>query len=71
MSWLIWGGALLSVLGLCGILWSIVTVWRAKKANLRDEEMRERIRKVMPVNMGALFVSVIGLMSVIMGISLS
>lgn len=71
MNWLIWGGALLSVLGLCGILWSIVTVWRAKKANLPDEEMRERIRKVMPVNMGALFVSVIGLMSVIMGISLS
>ena len=30
----------------------------------------ERIKKAMPINMGALFVSVIGLMSVIMGISL-
>lgn len=71
MSWMIWGGAALSVLGLLGILWSIFAVWSAKRANLPDEELRARIQKVMPVNMGALFVSVIGLMSVIMGINLS
>ena len=70
MSWMIWGGAALSVLGLTDILWSIVTVWKAKRADLTDEELRERIKKAMPINMGALFVSVIGLMSVIMGISL-
>lgn len=70
MSWMIWGGAALSILGLTGILWSIVTVWKAKRADLTDDELRERIKKAMPINMGALFVSVIGLMSVIMGISL-
>jgi hypothetical protein len=68
---IIWIGAALSVLGMIGIVASIVMVARAKKAKLDDAEMRARISKILPINMGALFVSMIGLMMVIVGIVLA
>ena len=69
---LIWIGAALSVLGMIGIVASIIMVARAKKkAKLDDAEMRARISKILPINMGALFVSMIGLMMVIVGIVLA
>lgn len=70
MDWLIWGGAVLSVIGLLGLVWCIVTVMRARKAGLEEPEMRAVMERVLPRNLAALFLSVIGLMMVIMGISL-
>ncbi|MEO1639893.1 MAG: hypothetical protein AAFU41_11690 [Pseudomonadota bacterium] len=70
MEYVVWGGAVLSLLGLCGIIYSIVAVSRARKAGLSDEELRARVATILPVNLGALFVSVIGLMAVIIGIML-
>ena len=70
MEWLIWIGAALSVLGLLGLGWCIATVARAKRAQLDDEAMRATLKTVLPRNLAALFLSVIGLMMVIMGISL-
>lgn len=64
-------GATLSVIGLIGIIYSIVAVAKAKRANLEDAALRERLAKVLPINLGALLVSVIGLMCVIVGIVLS
>jgi hypothetical protein len=68
---LIWIGAALSVLGMVGIIVSIVMVAKAKRAGLEGTEMRARISKILPLNMGALFVSMIGLMMVIVGIILA
>ncbi|MEM5543508.1 hypothetical protein WNY61_12245 [Sulfitobacter sp. AS92] len=68
---MVWGGAGLSLLGLLGLGWCIIKVSRAKRAQLDDEAMRIVLRKVVPLNMGALFLSVIGLMMVILGISLA
>lgn len=68
---LIWGGAGLSLLGLAGLVWCIMTVWRARRKQLPDDQMRAVMRRVLPMNLGALFVSVIGLMCVIIGIFLS
>ena len=68
---LIWIGAALSVLGMVGIIVSIVMVAKAKRAGLEDTEMRARISKILPLNMGALFVSMIGLMMVIVVIILA
>lgn len=70
MEYVVWGGAALSLLGLVGIVYSIIAVSRAKKAGLSDEELRARIGKILPINLGALFVSTIGLMAVIVGIML-
>jgi O-antigen/teichoic acid export membrane protein len=66
----IWAGAAISVLGLVGLIWCIIRVSRAKRAKLDDDAMREVLRTALPMNLGALFLSVIGLMMVIVGIFL-
>lgn len=68
---LVWGGAAVSLLGLVGLMWCVVTVWRARRAKLDDTAMRAVMQQVLPRNLGALFLSVIGLMLVIVGIFLS
>lgn len=70
MDILIWSGAFISLLGLIGLLWCIYKVWQARKSGLTDDALRDAVRKVVPLNTGALFVSVIGLMMVIVGIML-
>ena len=67
---LIWGGVALSLGGLAGLIWCIIFVARARKANLTDEELKARLQKALPLNLGSLFLSVIGLMLVILGIFL-
>lgn len=67
---MVWGGACLSVAGLVGLVWCILKVNRARKAGLSDEDLRAAVQAVLPLNLGALFLSVIGLMLVILGISL-
>ncbi len=70
MIWtmLIWAGAAVSLMGLAGIVWSIVAVARARRAGLDDAALRARLQRMVGVNMGALFVSVIGLMMVVLGV---
>lgn len=70
MDILIWIGAAVSLAGLVGILWCIRRVAQARKQNLSDEALRQTIRTVMPINLGALFLSVLGLMMVVVGIFL-
>ena len=70
MDVLIWAGATLSFLGLLGLVYCIVRVARARKSGLSDEALRAEVQKVMPINLGSLFVSVLGLMLVILGIFL-
>lgn len=67
---MIWIGAGLTVLGLAGIIYSMVLVTMAKRANLSDEDMRTRLGKILPLNLGTLFLSMIGLMMVIVGLML-
>lgn len=67
---LIWTGTAFSLLGLLGLVYCILRVSRAKRAGLDDDAMRAELKKVVPLNLGALFTSVIGLMMVILGIFL-
>jgi hypothetical protein len=70
MDFLIWGGAVVSFCGLVGLVWCIVKARQAKNAANSEEELNTEIRKLIPWNMGALFLSTIGLMIVIVGIFL-
>ena len=70
MEIVVWIGAALSAIGLVGIVYSIVAVTKAKRAGLPDEELRARVSAILPVNLIALFVSMIGLMAVIIGVML-
>lgn len=71
MQFVIWAGAAISVAGLLGLMLSIRRVAKARKQDLTDEELRAAVQKVLPLNLGSLFLSVIGLMAVMVGISLS
>lgn len=66
---IIWAGAALSLTGLAGLIWCILRVNKARKAGLSDEDLRAAVQAVLPWNLAALFLSVIGLMMVILGIS--
>ncbi|WP_297769760.1 hypothetical protein [uncultured Roseovarius sp.] len=70
MDILIWFGAALSLAGLVALAWCIVTVWKARKTAQSDEALRAAIQKVVPLNTGALLLSVFGLMMVVVGILL-
>ncbi|MCL3880761.1 hypothetical protein [Marivita sp. GX14005] len=70
MDILIWSGAALSLLGLGGLIYCIIRVNRARRAGLEDAALRDAVRQVMPINLGSLFASVLGLMMVILGIFL-
>ena len=65
-----WVGAGISVVGLIGLVWCIAKVASAKRAGLSDEALRDAVKRVVPINMGALMLSVLGLMMVIVAISL-
>ena len=70
MDWLIWIGAAISLVGLAGILRTAAQVRRAKREAADDAELRDRIRAILPWNLGALFVSSLGLMCVVVGVTL-
>ncbi|MBK0329134.1 hypothetical protein I5535_17800 [Rhodobacteraceae bacterium F11138] len=67
---MIWAGAALSLVGLAGLIWCILRVAKARRAKLDEAEMRATLQTVLPMNMAALFVSVTGLMLVVLGIIL-
>lgn len=71
MSWLVIGGAGLTVAGLALLGYCIYAAFAAKRAGLEDDAMRARLQRIVAINMGALALSVLGLMCVILGVFLS
>lgn len=67
---IVWAGAALSVAGLLGLIWCIIHVTKARRQKLDDDALRAVVQSVLPYNLGALFLSVIGLMLVMTGIFL-
>ena len=68
---LIWGGAAVSIGGLIGLLFSMFKVASAKKNTTSDEDLRISIQAAMPLNLASLFLSVLGLISVTIGVLMS
>ncbi len=70
MEILIWIGAVLTILGLAGLMWCILKALAARRAGLADDEMRRALHRVVLLNMGALGLSALGLVTVVAGILL-
>lgn len=70
MTLLVWAGALVTLLGIAGLLYVGVKVGAAKREADGDDDLRARIQRLLPINLAALFVSAIGLMMVVIGITL-
>ncbi|MBT8418735.1 MAG: hypothetical protein KJO42_14965 [Silicimonas sp.] len=70
MENLIWIGAIVSLIGIAGLIWCVLIALKARRAGLDEAAMKARLQKVVAINMGALFLSAIGLMMVVIGILL-
>lgn len=70
MEGLIWAGAGITVLGLAGLIGCILMVARARRAGLDETALKARLQRVIALNLGALLLSAIGLMMVVVGILL-
>lgn len=68
---LIWGGAAVTMAGLAMLVWCILRVARARRTATDESALREELQKIVPLNLGALFLSVTGLMIVVVGIILN
>ena len=71
MAYLIPAGAIVTMVGLAFLMICILRVAKARKAGLSDEELRAVMAKTVPMNLGALLLSAVGLMMVVIGILLS
>ena len=70
MQALIGIGVTLTLAGVAGLVWSAVVALRARRAQLDDATLRARLRRAVVLNMAALFLSVFGLMAVVIGVVL-
>ncbi|MDT0683405.1 hypothetical protein RM543_11965 [Roseicyclus sp. F158] len=71
MEWLIWTGAVISVIGLVGIVVCAVQVARARAREKDEAALRARLQRAVAINMAALLLSMLGLGMVVVGAILS
>ncbi|SEG16357.1 hypothetical protein [Jhaorihella thermophila] len=68
---MIWAGTAVTLLGLVGLIWCVIRANRVRRQNLADEDLKQALMALLPLNLGSLFLSAIGLMLVVVGIILS
>lgn len=71
MELLVYIGTAFTVIGLLGIGWSAVKVTRLRRAELDEDAAKQQLRKILPLNLGSLMVSLLGLVLVLVGVLLS
>ncbi|MEJ1992251.1 MAG: hypothetical protein P8X50_11245 [Maritimibacter sp.] len=71
MEYLIIIGTIISAFGLVGLVLSAMKVIKARRAGLADDALKAVVQKSMVLNMGALALSAIGLMMVVVGVILA
>ena len=71
MHIVIWIGTALTLLGIVGLAWCIKLVLGIKRQALPDDQARTAMQRVVVWNMGALAVSFLGLIMVVVGVILA
>lgn len=67
MDSLIIVGVAITGLGLIGLVYCIAKAFKARKEGLEGEELTERLKGLVAINMAAFFLSAIGLLVVVVG----
>lgn len=70
MEILIWIGAALSLLGVAGLVYCILSALKIRKVQGPNAEAERQMRRIVTVNLAALGLSALGLMLVVVGIFL-
>ncbi len=63
-------GIFISLLGLIGLVYCIAKAFRARRSGVEGEALVAELKALVPINLGAFFLSVIGLMLIVLGIIL-
>lgn len=63
-------GVVLTLAGLAVLIWCIVRAIGLRRQALPDAEARAALARLVPINLAALFLSALGLMTVVVGIVL-
>ncbi|MEM9844287.1 MAG: hypothetical protein AAF965_05765 [Pseudomonadota bacterium] len=71
MTILIWLGASVTLGGLALLVWCIIKLFQLRRAGHDEDAMKASMQRLVPLNTGALLLSVLGLMLVVLGIVLS
>ena len=71
MAVVIWSGAALTLVGVAGLFWCILLALRAKRSGLDEAAMKAALQRVVALNLGALALSGLGLMLVVVGVILA
>ena len=71
MEFIVWSGAVVTLLGLFGLIWCILKVQKARRKGLDDAAMKAVLKGVVAINLAALLLSAFGLMMVVVGLILS
>lgn len=71
MEIIVWIGTGITLIGLAGLIWVILAAKRAQGAGLDDSALKARLQRLTAANLGALAVSAIGLMCVVLGVILA
>lgn len=61
MLWLAAIGFFMGAAGLAGVLYCMCSAWIARKSEADEKALRDRIRKLVPVNLVSLMIAVTGL----------
>ena len=70
MAYLIPAGAIVTLLGLVGLVLCILKVTKARNAGADDDALKSVMQSTLALNLGSLCISAIGLMMVVIGIIL-
>lgn len=67
---LVWFGVLLTLAGLAGLVWCIRQALVIRRMKADPDAQRQALARLLPVNLGSLLLSALGLMAVVTGILL-
>ncbi|MCB1394652.1 MAG: hypothetical protein H6898_09390 [Rhodobacter sp.] len=67
---LVWVGAFVTLTGVAGLVVTGFYAWKLRQTEMDDATMRQALQRGVARNTASLFVSVLGLMLVIMGLAL-
>ena len=70
MDWLIIPGVIVTCIGLGLLIYTIARIWRAKKQDVSEDEMKAQLQAAIAWNLAAMGCSAIGLMIVVLGVLL-
>ena len=70
MAMLVWIGTVVTLAGLAGLALSILKVRVARRDASDDADLRQRLQRIIPLNLAAFLISALGLMLVVVGVLL-